>query len=160
ALFNVYQKVYNNLSTKIKKMDFKTTLANKLNLKDDASEDEIIEAIDNLNKTSNDIQSSAVSELVEGAVRDRKITFSQKGFYENAAKYDFEGTKNLISSMSPILKPTEMINRDYRTKNKTSIVDVSNKDRSQWDLNDWRKNAPGELRNNPDLYNSLLEKEK
>lgn len=64
------------------------------------------------------------------------------------AKNDFQTFKEFVKSMPDRFLVAEAIDAG-KTTNKSS-----------WNLADWRKNAPNELRKNPDLYKRLLNEEK
>ena len=148
------------LSFKNRNMDLKATLINKFKLTNEATDEEIIEAVDQLHSNVNKIQDDAINNLVDEAIRDKKINFSQKPFFVGAAKNDLEATRKVLDLMPKFNKPTDIINRNQSPITGKNNVESTSKDKSQWTLNDWRKNAPNELRNNPELFNSLIEKEK
>lgn len=72
------------------------------------------------------------------------------------AIYEHIGTKigakalgELLFTLRPMLKPMELIKGG-----------AAHSDRSQWTLDDYRKFAPQELENDPELYARLLKAEK
>ena len=94
-------------------------------------------------------------ELTVRAIRSGSINCDEKGvvkaFWLDNFCRDFEATSVALSSI-PEPKPVFM---------QLGLSDSgSGEDRSKWTLNDYRKKAPMELKNNQDLYRRLLEKER
>ena len=94
-------------------------------------------------------------ELTVRAMRSGVINCDEKGivkeFWLSNFCRDFEATSIALSSVPdpvPVFRQLQMTDTG------------SGEDRSKWTLNDYRKKAPIELKNNPDLYKRLLEKEK
>lgn len=91
--------------------------------------------------------------LLNTAIRDGRINANASGtikeFWMKSFMADFEGTKLAVESL-PKRQPV------------VTLIDQANnsKGRNGWTLQDWRKNAPLELQNNPALYQQLLEQEK
>lgn len=71
-----------------------------------------------------------------------------KAFWLNSFKIDFEGTKEALHKLPKRQSVTELLGG------------LDAESRANWTLNDYRKKAPKELKNNPNLYNQLLEQEK
>lgn len=69
-----------------------------------------------------------------------------KRFWLAAFVNDFEATKHVLESLPPRVSISSLINSEDTGK-------------SNWTLNDYRRNAPQELKNNPQLYQTLLEQE-
>lgn len=94
--------------------------------------------------------------MINDAIRDGRITITggspakAKEYWQNAFDRDFEGSKVVLQSLNKRPIYSEMIKN---TK-------VSPEDRTGWRLSDYRKKAPGELQNNPELYQRLIEEEK
>lgn len=92
-------------------------------------------------------------ELVESN-RNKFRTYSHDYIYGDMLEFamkDFKAFKNMILKAPEAVTPMGLINSD--SKNGTIKL------KSGWSLEDYRKNAPQELRNNPELYKELLEKE-
>jgi hypothetical protein len=94
-------------------------------------------------------------ELTNRAIRSGAVNCDEKGivreFWLSNFCRDFETTRIALSSI-PEPKPV------FR---QLGLSDTgSGEDRSKWTLNDYRRKAPMELKNNPDLYKRLIEKEK
>ena len=90
------------------------------------------------------------TELITKAMRSGAINNDSEGkvkrFWLDAFMKDFDTTKDVLESI-PTYEPIA-----------PKIIEA-NKAMSGWTLNDYRKNAPQELRNNPQLYQTLLEQE-
>ncbi len=85
--------------------------------------------------------------MLNEAVGKGKIIAQDKLFYKSIGeKLGIPTLRQLLNTLYDAVKPTDFINCD--------------KDRSAWSLNDYRKFAPHELRDNPALYDRLVEKEK
>lgn len=93
-----------------------------------------------------------VLSLVCTAIRDGRIDADASGTVKlnwlNAFKIDFEGTSRLLESIPKHISLS------------TIISDSKNLEREDWTLEDYRKKDPKALKNNPALYERLLEKER
>lgn len=73
---------------------------------------------------------------------------------------DFKGTKAILESipgkksLSSLIVPAGTLTKKTLSENK------ADKPVSEWDLTDYRKFAPNELKNNPRLYRDLIEQSK
>ncbi len=88
--------------------------------------------------------------LVNEAVRGGKIHAPAKEFWLKNFMEDFEGTKLAL----------EQIPKRVSIKEVLGNAEKAPKGKADWNLDDYRKRAPRELRDNPKLYRELLEKEK
>ena len=88
--------------------------------------------------------------LVNEAIRGGKIYASAKGFWLKNFMEDFEGTKSALEQIPKRVSIKELIEKSGKEQ----------KGKADWTLEDYRKKAPRELRDNPKLYRELLEKEK
>lgn len=93
------------------------------------------------------------SELIFKAIKEGVINNDRNGkvksFWLNAFVNDFETAKYVLESFP------------RRTSISSMIKENGNGDgRSGWTLSDYRKKAPQELKNNPGLYQTLLDQEK
>ena len=88
------------------------------------------------------------SEVIEQALKAGKISAQMKPRFENMLKLDFEGTIAILEEMKGKQNlSSQIINTD---------IDNKDLDKSKWKLNDYRKYAPLELRDNPNLYQRLV----
>lgn len=92
---------------------------------------------------------SAISDEVGKANREGKIIFYDKKLYENIGlEIGLKNLRKLFRTM-----PTQTKVLDFIEGGKDS-------NRKDWGLNEYRKYAPQELRDNPELYQQLIAQEK
>ena len=94
------------------------------------------------------------SVILRAAILDAGLDAGTKSkdFWLKNFETDFEATKTVIEGLPKRLRISDMIvgGNDHS----------KGMDRSKWTLNDYRKRAPKELRDNPELYQRLLNEEK
>lgn len=92
--------------------------------------------------------------LINEAIRDGRVNADGNGkvkaFWLKSFSEDFESTKHALNQIPKRVSLKEVIEESYK----------SPENRGDWTLSDYRKKAPKELKNNPRLYQELLEKEK
>lgn len=88
--------------------------------------------------------------LINEAILSGRITAAAKGFWLKNFMEDFEGAKLALEQIPKRVSIKELIEKSSKTE----------KGKADWTLEDYRKKAPRELRDNPKLYHELLEKEK
>ena len=135
-----------------KPLNMNKKLLKLLELTDNATDEEVVLAVKKLIPKKKVKNSKEVENVIDEALRARKITADMTGHFRNMLKADFKGTKNLIGKMHGLPKLSGMIDGK-------SGKDNSKEDRSKWQLDDYRKHAPNELKRNPKLYNKLVEAE-
>lgn len=87
-----------------------------------------------------------IAKLIEDAVLKGKILHCERGLYEKLGKQiGVKGIKELLFTLRTAYRPMDI---------------VRPKSREIWKLNDYRKFAPEELKNNPELYARLVEQER
>lgn len=182
SLYNRFE-IYNNLINPINKMK---KVTNTLKLVEDASEDTIVSAIEVLTKENTDVKAenetlkneltalkaekdakekaekdaliAKATELVNSAVKDKKITEAEKeSTLANAitSESNFEFVKNMLSKVTNEKKAAVI----FDVKNvKTS---TGTDDRSAWTIRDWEiKDSKGLLalkNSNPEMYQIMLD---
>ena len=90
-------------------------------------------------------------------LRNKVSGFSQElieGELKALAMNDMGTFRELVERMPNPVKPSTLLGMGNRTK-----ADASVKDKQDWTLEDYRKNAPHELKQNPKLFEELLKKE-
>lgn len=98
-------------------------------------------------ETQRKTQAPEITRLIDDAISKRKLMDCERGIYERlGVKVGVKTLKELLFTLRPMPKPTEVIN-------------AANSDRSTWTLDDYRKFAPQELENDPDLYARLVRAE-
>ena len=96
-----------------------------------------------------DKHNDTITELVNDACNAGKVVHFEKHIFENIGRTMGEPElKKVIACMSGSIRPTDLLQGGK----------VSG-DRSNWGLTEYRKFAANELKNNPELYRHLLEKE-
>lgn len=95
-------------------------------------------------------QAPEISRLINDAVNKRKLLGCETAIFERlGAKIGAKALGELLFTLRPMPKPMELIKGG-----------AAHSDRSQWTLDDYRKFAPQELENDPELYARLLQAEK
>ena len=86
----------------------------------------------------------AVFSAIDGAIKDRRVLYSQKGLFGRI------GLKMGLETLSELLavQPKQM-----------KLTDILDKNSTGWTLEDYRRYAPEELRKNPKLYARLVEEQ-
>ena len=94
-----------------------------------------------------------VSLILRNKVRGFSLDIINGRLKELAMK-DMETFKELVRKMPTPLKPSSVLGLDGKRS-----VQTGQKQKEDWTLEDYRKNAPQELAQNPNLFKELLEKE-
>lgn len=120
-LFNSYNVVLNKAKPQSKKYTMKKELLKKLNLSEDATDDQIDNAVQQLliDKETTDNTAKAVLKnkaktLLDKAITNRLITEEERPEYQAKAEESEDGyafVEKVIAKMQPIKKPTELLNR-------------------------------------------------
>ncbi|MFD2566085.1 ATP-dependent Clp protease proteolytic subunit [Pseudotenacibaculum haliotis] len=85
-------------------------------------------------------QKTAATELVEAAIKDKKIKADQKEQYQKLAEADYDSTKSVLEAMKSIPKLTDELDP------KNNNVDAN---KEKWTLEDW-------IEKDPKGYNKML----
>lgn len=136
-------------------MDLHSDLRRELSLPDTASEKDIVAAVSKLKLRTASADNHKANKLVDDAIKDMRITATEKEFYLTAARNDFDATEKHLTSLRPY-RSIESLFKERSTK----LTEMGGHDRTQWTLNDWRKHDPNALRKDPVLYKRLLEAQK
>lgn len=183
----VYHKITTSLKSKIfnqNNMAFKTTLIQSLNLKnvndnssdtavlnaiteklnlsnslkemlgldEEATEEQILQRVKELielEEGSQEEQKQEADNLISNALRAGKITPNQKTYLSNLFASNFKEAKSFLDTLSP----RNSIYSQLRN------IDNTVKNKSEWTLEDYRKNDPKALAENPTLYQELVNKQ-
>lgn len=133
--------------------DIISNLIELLELDDTATPDDIINRVKELmeqNDTNEQQQQEEAEHLINNAMRAGKISQNQKTYLKNLFVSNFAEAKNFINSLSPRISISSQINN-------SKIIEPKNK--SEWTLDDYRKNDPKALAENPSLYQELIKKQ-
>jgi ATP-dependent Clp protease protease subunit len=133
---------------------FFDSLVTMLNLDVKATEDDVLKAVEALIELADDTENDKKIEanfLISDALRKGKIVHGQKDFITNMFKTNFAGAKAFLN------------NAPERVSITSQIRNVSNQEqakgtlpKSEWGIDEYRKFAPNELANDPELYQKLV----
>ena len=122
---------------------------------DDEIIEKLVEEFDNLKKQVDESAEEDINSLLISALNEKRIMPNMEETYRQIGKTSgITALTSVLGSMQPFSTITSMI----KDRKETSLVsDLKNK--STWTLDDYRKHAPNELKNNPKLYATLCERE-
>jgi ATP-dependent protease ClpP protease subunit len=173
--------VYNKLIENKPKMEKVTNL---LNLKNEATEQEIVSAIEAVNTENETIKSelkvledkvaefeakekeakeaaelelkNKATELVENAIKEKKVTEAEKDELIVNAISNFSFVSNMLSKINAVKNAVKVFDA------KNVVTKKGAEDRSEWTIRDWEQKDPSglmELKNsNEDVYNEMKDK--
>lgn len=101
-------------------------------------------------------QEDKLKKLIDEGLQAGKYTKEASFSLLDLARKDYQAVKTLIDRLP---KYVSIIDRIDQSRTDTRTYPQSEKPKSEWNLSDYRKHAPGELKRNKALYNSLIEKE-
>jgi ATP-dependent protease ClpP protease subunit len=114
-------------------------------------------------KTEQSLEAKKITALaIEKGVINKNLERIQLMAFENDFKKTKEDLLNAISEVvgSTIQLQNHKLIREIVLGSKAKTIDLSNeKPKSEWTLQDYRKNAPKELENDPELYKKLIKEE-
>ena len=101
-------------------------------------------------KSQETSQSGQIARLIDEAQAKNKLMHCERGIYERlGAKIGVKMLSDLLFTLRPMTKPMDLIRGG-----------AAYSDRSKWTLDDYRKFAPQELQNDPELYARLVRAER
>lgn len=101
-------------------------------------------------KSQETSQSGQIARLIDEAQAKNKLLGGERGIYERlGAKIGVKMLSDLLFTLRPMTKPMDLIRGG-----------AAYSDRSKWTLEDYRKFAPQELQNDPELYARLVRAER
>jgi ATP-dependent protease ClpP protease subunit len=136
-------------------MDLLQTLITLLELKQDATEDDVITKVTELAQAQTERQQEQQAEaqaIIQAAVKQGAIVAAQVPHMVKMFAADFAGAKQFIGTLQPYKPITAQIVGRAATANAGN----NDTERANWTLDDYRKQAPKELENNPALYRQLV----
>jgi hypothetical protein len=156
------------VSLNLKELTASSSLISLLNLQEDTTHKQIVDLVKGLKIENEDYknkfatlqveQRKEAELLIQMLVDRRLIKDSQKTLYADVFSQDFSKGKDLVKQMLP-LKSISL----FETIENHKLEKFNNSDsvklKTEWDLEDYRKNAPKELSSNPELYKELLDKQ-
>ncbi|WP_102981434.1 Clp protease ClpP [Chryseobacterium scophthalmum] len=132
----------------------KVSIIELLGLEENASNDSILDAIKTLLSDQNTATESEAKALTAKAIKSGQIKAEQEKYIIGMFKKDFAGTKSFLES-STRKNPHDISGRIAKVVSNSSN-EKTEKPKSEWDLTDYRKNAPKELEQDPELYQRLI----
>ena len=134
---------------------------NVLGLPSGSTAQEIIKAIETLKSISPSEKEVKESlSLAYGSSHRENLGYFSAAFIQGPLKKlamkDFESFKSVVEKIEPPLRPSQILEMGRKEQ---AVSQETAKPKCDWNLLDYRKNAPQELRNNPKLYEELLNKE-
>ena len=129
-------------------------------LTEESSDTEILDAIkkqvellkQSENQAKKQVENS-VKDIVKQHVQQGRIPQNMVKTYETIGiTSGLDALTSVLGSIQPKMRLVDMI----KTEGKSGVE--GQKDKSKWDLDDYRMYAPNELRDNQNLYNELFEK--
>jgi ATP-dependent Clp protease protease subunit len=165
----VYNKIDLNLNTPTMKLP-KLTL-DKLSLKDDHSETELVNAVESVLTENTTLKEkirvrdeadklaieAKATKLVDDAITAKKITSADKETYKKFAINDYDAAKDILNKLQPVALPGNVVKTGDGKK-------ANPEDRSEWDYKKWSKEDPKGLAamkaNDTEAFDALLEAQK
>lgn len=160
-LYNQFAASLNNQT----QFNMKRELIETFNLKDvsEISSDEdvlqsLVAKFDSMEKQVNEGVDNSINGLLETARKEGKIIPSQFDTYRQIGKTSgVTALASVLNDMRPYVPITSQLNKTIPTATLEHTNSIKSK--SEWSLDDYRKNAPQELKSNPKLYRELIKKE-
>lgn len=135
-------------NTKKDNEKFYAEIKSLLELQDDSNNDDILMAIKELLKATNDSKDNAVEQMLNLALKEYSLDATEIEFYRGQAKLDLSTVTNIL------INPSKKRNRLIVLKNENIKTD-----RTKWTLEDYRKNDPDALTKDNELFEKLLKAE-
>lgn len=147
------------LNFKLNTVDLKQSIIAMLGLDSKATDEEILKEVEtllNVKKDAEDQKEEQIQQELQLALGSRKIDHSTLPHFQKLLRSDFMAGKAILDSLQGKKSIFEQIVAPGSTQ---SNLSKQHKPKTQWDLNDYRKFAPNELKNNPRLYKDLIDKQ-
>jgi caudovirus prohead protease len=127
---------------------------------------ELLDKLNNLEKNIKQEQSKEADRMVRLAVKNRILPENLANIQKMAFENDFNKAKEDLQKLLDEDMAQKIQNlrkdkvRDFVELMKSNkSKQIGNKPRTEWTLQDYRRFAPEELQENPDLYNELIKQE-
>ena len=127
---------------------------------------ELLDKLNNLEKNIKQEQSKEADRMVRLAVKNRILPENLANIQKMAFENDFNKAKEDLQKLLDEDMAQKIQNlrkdkvRDFVELMKSNkSKQIGNKPRPEWTLQDYRRFAPEELQENPDLYNELIKQE-
>lgn len=163
----LYNDSFDTVQLKLNKLSNVNSIAQLLEVKADKNQEkEVLTAVKNLKLENTTLkqkfsvvetkQEQELNEIIDLAVKRNLLNPVLKSRFVELGKTDFYGTKEELVKLFPIQGQSffEQIETSKLRNNKEG--NKFEKAKSEWNLDDYRKNAPQELESNPELFKKLL----
>jgi ATP-dependent Clp protease protease subunit len=117
--------------------------------------DQLTQQVEQSNSAGEAAKESTINSLLDNAITEGKINANLRTTYMMVGKTS--GTDVLSAILSAMNKHVPIVSMITKESKAGGIPEFRNK--KDWTLDDFRMKAPKELRDNPKLYNELVEKE-
>lgn len=148
SIFNALEQVEEKSSS------LRDGLIKLLSLEDTVSDEDILKSVEALTQVEQDVQKERKVEasfLIADALRKGKIVHGQKEYISNMFKTNFAGAKAFLNNAPERVSITSQIrNASSQEQAKGTLP------KSDWGIDEYRKFAPNELANDPELYQKLV----
>lgn len=149
SIFNALEQVEEKSSS------LRDGLIKLLSLEDTVSDEDILKSVEALTQVEQDVQEERKVEanyLISDALRKGKIVHGQKEYISNMFKTNFAGAKAFLNNAP------ERVTIISQIKNASSNQEQEKGTlpKSDWGIDEYRKFAPNELANDPELYRKLV----
>jgi HK97 family phage prohead protease len=159
----LYNDSFETVQLKLNQLSEINSIANLFQLPNSASQKEVLTLVTNL-KAENTTYKNQLLRVEQEQEKELKAIIElaeKRGFLKpvlsahflELGKKDFFKTKDELIKLFPI--QTQSFMEQIET-HKQKGVKLDGKDKSQWNLEDYRKFAPKELQENPELFQKLL----
>lgn len=132
-------------------MGLKQALIVQLGLENNANEQDIVNSVQKLVTNSKEEKEKRVEAMLSLAVSEYNLDSPDVDFWREAALKDFDRVEQML--LSPNKK------RIYLSKMVENTTHKRGENRATWTLEDYRKNDPKALENDPDLFKQLFEQD-
>jgi ATP-dependent Clp endopeptidase proteolytic subunit ClpP len=149
SIFNALEQVEEKSSS------LRDGLIKLLSLEDTVSDEDILKSVEALTQVEKDVQEERKVEanyLISDALRKGKIVHGQKEYITNMFKTNFAGAKAFLNNAPERISITSQI-RNTSTRQEQANGTIP---KSDWTIDEYRKFAPKDLANDPELYKRLI----
>jgi ATP-dependent Clp endopeptidase proteolytic subunit ClpP len=138
-VYNIFETCLNKINdtSQQKKYTMKKELLKKMNLPDNASDEQIDEAVEKVltdkDNAEGSLKNSAkerAKSLVQAAITNNLLQEADRSEFEKAAEENYDFTEKAINKLKPVKKPSEIISRK---DNKAGGEQSSEEKGSDWD---------------------------
>lgn len=162
-MYNKPELLQLNFKLKLNNVDLRQSIIALLGLDPKATDEDVLKVVESLleiKKENDNTKEEQVQQELQLALSAGKINHSTLPQFTKLLRADFKGTKAILESIPERKSIFSQILPPGSTTTKAFSKSRANKPVSEWNLTDYRKFAPNELKNNPRLYKDLIEKEK